>query len=241
MSDDAHVLDLLPALVAGSLDAEEASQVEEHLSSCLICREEAVALQDAAAQLAYAVPSIEPPSGLRDRLMDRVQSTRPQPRPVASVPSRSWLERLLPAWGIASLLLILALAAMNLFLWQRFARMDFITAPGGFRAIPLNPTGPTASATGFVLVSVDGEDGALIVDGLPPLGESQQYELWLMRDGKKISGAVFSTDENSYGGTRIRVPGSLLKYTAAEITIEPTGGSPQPTGEQVLGGSLHNP
>lgn len=241
MSDDAHMLDQLPALAFGSLDADEAARVEEHLSSCLVCRRELAALEAVTAQLAYAIPPVEPPPGLRDRLMDRVRATRSQPRLVQSQPSRSRLERLLPAWGLASLLLILALAVVNLLLWQRVNRMEFFTTPGGLRAVPLASTDAAPSATGFVLVSADGEDGALIVDGLPPLAETQEYQLWLMRDGEKISGAVFSTDEHSYGGTRIRAPHSVLEYSSAEITIEPAGGSPQPTGAQVLAGSLHNP
>ena len=241
MSDDAHVLDLLPALASGSLNSEEVARLEEHLSSCLICRQESDAFESVAAQLAYAAPPVEPSPDLRDRLMDRVQATRFQPQPVPPLPKRSWPERLLPAWGVASLLLILGLAATNLLLWQRFNKMDFFTTPGGLRAVPLSPTDAAANATGFVLISADGEDGALVVDGLPPLGENRQYQLWLMRDGEKISGAVFSTDEHNYGGTRIRAPRSLLEYSAAEITAEPEGGSPRPTGVQVLAGSLHNP
>ena len=241
MSDDAHVLDLLPALALGSLDPKDIARVEEHLSSCLICRRESAALKNVSAQLLYALPPVEPPPDLRGRLMERVHTLRPQPQPMQASPSRSRWGRLLPAWGLAGLFLILALAALNVLLWQRVNRMDYFTTAGGFRAVPLNPTDTTSAATGFVLVSVDGEDGALIVDGLPPLAESQEYQLWLVRNGEKISGAVFSTDEHSYGGTRIRAPRSLLEYSAAEITIEPQGGSSQPTGVQVLGGSLHNP
>ena len=240
MSDDAHVLDLLLALALGSLDPEDIARVEEHLSSCLICRRESVALKNVSAQLLYALPPVEPPPDLRDRLMDRVHTLRSQPQSMQALPSRPrW--RLLPAWGWAGLLLLLALAAFNLLLWQRVDQMDYFTTAGGFRAVPLNPSDTASSATGFVLVSIDGEDGALVVDELPPLAEGQQYQLWLVRDGEKISGAVFSTDEHSYGGTRIRAPRSLLDYSAAVITIEPEGGSPQPTGVQVLGGSLHNP
>jgi anti-sigma-K factor RskA len=109
------------------------------------------------------------------------------------------------------------------------------------RAVPLSAPVAGSTATGFVLISADGEDGALVVDGLPPLEEGKQYQLWLIRDGQRTSGAVFSTDENSYGGTRIRVPLSLLEYSAVGITIEPEGGSPQPTGTQVLGGPLFIP
>jgi anti-sigma-K factor RskA len=111
----------------------------------------------------------------------------------------------------------------------------------GMRAVPLSAPVEGSTATGFVLISADGEDGALIVDGLPPLEEGQQYQLWLIRDGQRTSGAVFSTDENSYGGTRIRAPLSLLEYSSVGITIEPEGGSAQPTGTKVLGGPLFNP
>jgi hypothetical protein len=108
------------------------------------------------------------------------------------------------------------------------------------RAVPLSPPDAASGATGFVLISAEGEDGALVVDGLPPLDESQQYQLWLIRNGQRTSGAVFSTDEKSYAGTRIRAPGSLLEYSAVGITIEPAGGSEYPTGTQVLGGPLFN-
>jgi anti-sigma-K factor RskA len=106
------------------------------------------------------------------------------------------------------------------------------------RAVPLSATTEGSTATGFVLISADGEDGALIVDGLPPLEEGKQYQLWLIRNGERTSGAVFSTDESNYGGTRIRAPLSLLEYSAVGVTIEPEGGSPQPTGTRVLGGPL---
>lgn len=240
MPDDEHVLDLLPALALGSLDTDETQRVEEHLSSCLICRRESAAYESLAAELACAIAPVAPPHDLRDRLMDRVHTLRSQPQPMLAPPARPrW--RLLPAWGWAGLVLILALAAFNLLLWQRVNNMDYFTTAGGFRAVPLSPADTASNATGYVLVSVDGEDGALVVDGLPPLAKGQQYQLWLVRDREKISGAVFSTDEHSYGGTRIRAPRSLLEYSAAVITIEPEGGSPQPTGMQVLSGSLHNP
>jgi anti-sigma-K factor RskA len=239
MSDGAHVLDLLPAYTIGGLDAEEARLVEEHLLSCWICRAESADLQDVLGQLSLAVPAAVPPPDLRDRLLERVQAARPQ-QPIQGS-KQSWLERLLPVWGLASFALIIILGVFNLSLWQRLNHLEFLTSPGGMRAVPLNSSDAASRATGFVLISADGDEGALVVDGLPPLGESQQYQLWLIRDEKRTSGAVFSTDEKSYGGTRVEVSGSLLEYSAVGITIEPFGGSPQPTGEKVLGGSLYNP
>lgn len=241
MFDDTHVLDLLPAYALGSLDADEADRVQEHLLSCWICRAESSTFQDVAEQLSFAAPAEAPSPGLKDRLLERVQAARPQRSVPAQASRRPWLERLLPVWGLVSLCLIIALAAFNLSLWQRLNQLEFFSAPGGMRAIPLSAADATSDATGFIIVSGDGGNGALVVDGLPPLDANRQYQLWLIRDGERTSGAVFSTDEENYGGTRIRVAGSLLEYSAVDITIEPTGGSPQPTGALVLGGPLFNP
>ena len=241
LRDQTHVLDLLPAYAIGSLEAEEAGRVEEHLLSCLICRNESESFRSVAGELSLAAPLAAPSPELKDRLMQRVQTTYPQIRVSTPVPRRSLWERLLPVWGMVSLFLIVALAGVNFFVWQRMDQLEFSTSPGGMRAVPLSPPDASSNATGFVLIDADGDNGALVVDGLPPLVEGQEYQLWLIRDGQRTSGAVFSTDEKSYGGTRIRAPGSLLEYSSVRITVEPAGGSPQPTGPQVLGGPLRSP
>lgn len=241
MSEEHHVLDLLPAYAIGSLEADEVNRVEQHLKSCLICRKEANAFEETAEQLSFAAPVASPSPDLKERLLQRARAARPGESTVSQQAARPFWERLLPAWGLASLVLIVGLAGLNFLLWQRLDRLEFSTAPGGMRAVPLTATDAAPAATGFVLISADGADGALVVDGLSPLGDDQQYQLWLIRDGTRTSGAVFSTDEKSYGGTRIRAPLSLLEYSSVGITIEPAGGSPQPTGTRVLAGPLPHP
>jgi len=247
MSDDTHVLDSLPAYAVGSLDADEAHRVEEHLLSCWVCRNESNAFQAASEQLSFATPVAVPSPDVKERLMQRVRSARPS-QDGFSAPRRPWLERLLPVWGLASFGLIVLLGVLNLSLWPRLNQLEFVhrtatlaTTARGMRAIPLAATDQAPGATGFVVVGADGRNGAIVVDGLPSLDESQEYQLWLIRDGQRTSGAIFSTDEESYGGARIRASRSLLEYSAVDITIEPAGGSPQPTGAQVLGGPLFNP
>jgi anti-sigma-K factor RskA len=241
MSHDAHVLDLLPAYVLGSLDAEEASRVEQHLLSCFLCRSESDSFEAVTGQLSLAAPVRVSPPDLKDRLMQRIQTIPARERIPVAAAKRPWLERFLPVWSLASLCLIVAFAGLNVFLWQRLARTGSPASRTGMHAVPLNSTDSTSKATGFVLISQDGDSGTLVVDGLPPLADSQQYQVWLTRDGQRISGALFSTDEKDYGTTRIRAPRSLLEYSAVDVTIEPAGGSPQPTGVKVLGGPLLNP
>jgi anti-sigma-K factor RskA len=237
-----HILDLLPAYATGSLDADELQHVEKHLLSCWICRNESGAFQTVADELSLAAPVAVPSGDLKDRLMQRVQSARSKgwERVSPPLPARPFWERLLPALGLASLFLIIALATSNFILWQRLSHQEFATALG-MRAVPLSATDTALRATGFVVISADGDHGVLVVEGLMPLGESEQYQLWLIRDGQRTSGAVFSTDEHSYAGTRIRAPRSLLDYSAVDITIEPAGGSSWPTGKPMLGGTLRTP
>lgn len=239
MPNESHVLELLPAYALGCLDANEALEVEAHLLSCWICRRESSQFQAIAEQLSLAVPPVAPSPAVKERLMQQIQAGEARER--VQEPRRTLLERLLPVWGLASLALIAILAFFSLALWQRVNRLEVATSPGGMRAVPLEETEEIPGATGFVLVSMDGRNGALVVDGLPPLDASQEYQLWLVRDKQRISGAIFSTDEQNYGGTRIRAPGSLLEYQGVVITIEPAGGSTQPTGEEVLQGLLFNP
>ena len=202
LSHETHVLDLLPAYAIGSLEADELKRVEEHLLSCWVCRNEASAFQTTADELSFAAPVAAPSPELRNRLMQRVHSLntvhpKEQERVSTQVPAPPFWERILPAWGLASLFLIVGLVASTLVLWQKVSQLEFATSPGGMRAVPLSATDSAPGATGFVLISVDGDDGALVVDGLPPLGERQEYQLWLIRDGQRTRGAVFSTDEKT--------------------------------------------
>ena len=241
MFDDTHVLELLPADALGSLDEDEARLVADHLIGCLVCRAELGAFQMVADQLALTAPDASPPLDLKRRLVDRIPAVYPRTLAQPQAAWRRLMSRLLPAWGPVSLLRILALAVVNLSLWQRVNRLEVTTGPGGIRAIPLSGTDAAPKASGFIIVSADGHNGALVVDELPPLDPERQYQLWLIRDGQRTSGAVFSTDPDGYGGTRVSAPASLFEYSAVGITIELAGGSLRPTGDKVLGGPLFNP
>jgi anti-sigma-K factor RskA len=70
------------------------------------------------------------------------------------------------------------------------------------------------------------------VDHLEPLGPDQQYQLWLIKDGR-ISGGVFDVGDDGYGSLTVRAPDPLDSYTFG-VTVEPAGGSPGPTGPRVL-------
>ena len=142
-----------------------------------------------------------------------------------------------PAWAVASLALIGFLVISNLFLWNQVrdlsARRDESMA-----VVALNGTEFAPQSSGKIVISRDGRYGTLVVDQLPELDKSQQYQLWLIQDGNRTSGGVFSVSDHGYGSLEIWSPQPLGSYGSFGITIEPSGGSPGPTGDKVLGGDL---
>lgn len=234
-----HILESLPAYVLGSLDEEEARSVREHLPGCYLCRQELDAFQKVADQLLVAMPEAQPSADLRLRLLERIEKLNAKP----AVQRRGWRlpGRLFPAGALAGLFLILLLAASNLLLWQRLNNLEVLTGPLGMRAIALQNTSAAPSASGFVIMGADGQNGVLVVDELPPLDDTHEYQVWLLRDSTYTGGPVFTVDESGYRGLRLTAPESLLSYSAVWITVEPVGGSIAPNGERVLNGSLFNP
>jgi hypothetical protein len=68
-----QVRERLTDLALGLLTGPDATEVERHLVWCTACRKEAAELLEGAAQMALAVPQVEPPRSLENRVVNRVQ------------------------------------------------------------------------------------------------------------------------------------------------------------------------
>ncbi len=84
LDDDARDQAALFAL--GSLPAADAARMEAHLAECPECRAEVDALAPVVGDLALATPGIEPPPGLRERVLARA---REESAPAAQ-PWKEW-------------------------------------------------------------------------------------------------------------------------------------------------------
>lgn len=80
--------ELLPAYVAGALDAEERGEIERVLEECAPCRAELFAWQETARALAESAPPVAPPPALREELLRRVEGAAPRafPAPGGAAP-----------------------------------------------------------------------------------------------------------------------------------------------------------
>lgn len=243
MSNEPHVKDLIPEYALDSLDEEQAITVSQHLTGCQECQAELRAYQAVADSLAFAAPQAAPPLDLKERLMAKVTTPNKTAQPQDS--GISWRHKLaayfqstMPAWGLLGLLLIVALGASNLLLVNRVTDLQEKAVSGPLQIVNLTASNAAPEATGLLVISKNGEYGTLVVDHLPLLDESKQYQLWLIRDGNRTDGGVFSVSSEGYGFLEIESAEPLNSYPAFGITIEPWGGSPGPTGERVLGGQL---
>jgi anti-sigma-K factor RskA len=233
-----NIIDLLPAYALGALEPVEALQLEEHLNQCAECREELRQYMRLVDKLPLAVSLRSPPVELKERILGQLEppvTAQPVQKSSAWRELSAWFNRWAPAWGAGSLILILILLVSNILLWQRQQRMD---AANQFFVIALAGTDLTPDASAVLIISSEGDDGTLVVKKLPTLTDDRQYQLWLIRDGVRTSGGVFSVYSNGYGHLSVRSDDPLISYESFGVTIEPAGGSAGPTGEQVLGGDL---
>jgi len=75
---------------------------------------------------------------------------------------------------------------------------------------------------------------ALLVDGLPALSGDQDYQLWYIGPGGAVSAGLLDTNAAASGGTSTGtawrvLDGSLTAGDTIGMTVEPKGGSQQPT------------
>ena len=176
MTSNEHVLDLLPGYVLDCLDEDDLILVSEHLAGCPSCQAELPALQATVDQLAFAVPLVEPSDSLRSRLMDKFQSPQPV-QPSWWQQFKNVMQQTSPVWGLAGIILILLLGVTTLLLWQRVNRLEAADEIKTLRTVALIGTETVPGAIGLIVLSVDGDHGTLVVDGLPELDFGQQYQL----------------------------------------------------------------
>ncbi|MBN2548902.1 MAG: anti-sigma factor [Anaerolineales bacterium] len=233
-----QVFEMIPAFALGSLGAEDRQQVQAHVDHCAECQAELRAYQSVVAMLPLAVSQREPPAVLKQRIMKSTASPF-KSRAVSAHSTRRMflasLNHLAPAWGMVSLVLIVLLVVSNIWLWQRLDRLE---SRGKFHVVALAGSESNPNAAGVLVISSDGMEGTLVVEHLAGLEPAFQYQLWLIEDGARTSGGVFSVDADGYAHLQVDSQVPLLSFDAFGVTVEPYGGSPGPTGDKVLGGEL---
>lgn len=231
-----HPTDLLPALALGCLQGSERQAVRRHVGHCEDCRRQLADFQEVTRQLAFGAPFQSPPDRLQSRLMARI-GRREGIAGWINKMAVAW-PRLIPASILAGLILVVSLGAGNILLWQRMGRDDMRTLQHT-RMVWLMAGGQASGAVGNLIVTSDEPRAMLVVNAMAPLAPGYQYQLWLIKDGRRTSGGVFSVSEQGRATLMVVADRPVEDFDAFGITVEPFGGSPGPTGKKVLGGKLN--
>jgi anti-sigma-K factor RskA len=225
VTEHREIADLLPGFALGSLDIEDERGVREHLAGCTLCRRELASLRRIVGELAAALPPSPPPPELEARIMSALHRARPRSRP-----------RRLPILASAALAMIAALGAGNIVQWQR---SRVAVSPRGAQALvtlTMEGRGSSEAAFGTVVLDPEDNEGVVAVRGLPALGPSRAYQLWLIKSSRRASGGLFSVDAHGYGSLILDVPPGLKDFDSFLVTTEPMGGSAAPTTGAVMEG-----
>lgn len=251
-----HVADEIDAYALGILEDDEVARVEAHLAGCQECQSLLRQARAVVGFLALAPRQVAPPARLKQRILARIAQEERGGGGQASAPAID-----LP--GAASSEITPERQGLLDALRQFLPGRKPIQTPGAIRPgagtadeqhqlqdimrllrssrpsvweLPGTPAAPQARAR--LLGSPDEHMAVLIVSGLEALPPERDYQLWFLREGKPVGGAVFDVQRNGEGQILVHAPRQLGYYDLAAITPEPAGGSPGPTGPIIIAGEI---
>jgi anti-sigma-K factor RskA len=224
--------DLLALEAVGALEPSDRAEMERHLASCAACHQLAAQYADVASLLPAALEQVPPPARLRRNLMAQVYAE------ATSESTQPWWQRLIAAIpanrAITAVGAVAVVAALVFGIWGMPGRRSASTQ------LSYAVSGGTSqeSVSGTLDVDTTGNQSVLTVHGLALLPSTEVYEVWLIPAHGAPKGVAFLSPSPSGGGWTAVVNGSLDGYDSVAATNEPAGGSPAPTGSQVLIGQL---
>ena len=251
-----EIHDALGAYVVGALDAGDSAAFEQHLAGCATCRDEVVALGEAAAQLSTLAAAPPPPRELRAAVLDAIPDVRQLAARRTSAPvtdehdHREVREderfarrradrrvRVLTLLVAAVSVLALALGGVVASLSHQQAPVAGAPADASLLSAPdariLPATLPDGTHVSFV-VSRTQNRALFVARDLPSPGPGRVYELWTMRGGVPVP------DNTMDGGADVSqwFHGSVSEAGGLAVTVEPVGGSRAPTTPVLASGIL---
>lgn len=219
--------DLVGAYAMDALDEDERAAFEVYLADHLDVQAEVEALRAAAAGMARMAERPPPPT-LRRSVLDAIRDVE-QERPDADIVP---LDRRRRWWTVAAAAVIVAVVAIAgaLSLLRGPSVADVLAADDA-RSLSLRAESLAATFTFSREL-----DAGVLTGTLPPVAADETYALWLIADDLPEPAGLFRPTLGR--SVEVLVEGELAPGTVLGLTIEPAGGSPQPTGAILLAEAL---
>lgn len=240
MSDDIHAL--IGAYALDAVSPEERAEFEQHLEACADCRDELLGLRHTLAELGGSVPA-SPPPALRGEVLSAVSRTRQLP-PIVPTTEREPATKRAPIsrrwqWNRRWLLAVAAAAALVIggLAWHPWTG----STPGPVSAVQQVQQAPDAhryvtqlqGAKATVTFSPQLGKSVLETHGLPPAPAGHTYQLWYMTAAGKATPAGF-VSPSAKGSSTVLLRGDARNAALIGVTVEPAGGSAQPTTKPIM-------
>lgn len=231
MTSDLHLL--TGAYAVDALDADERAAFEAHFAGCEACAEEVAGLRATGAVLGLGA-AVTPDEEFGRTLMAQVRATRQQP-PLASpdggrvVPLRRRDRTASRALLAVAAALVVVSGGLGAVAVQQQHRAEVATsAAAEIASVLAAPDARTVTGQGQqgtsarAVVSASRGSAVVVGQSLPDVGADHALQLWVLGDGKPRS--VGLIDPGAPIVAHGVKPGMRLG-----VTVEPAGGSPQPT------------
>ncbi len=216
--------DLLGPFALDALEEGEMAEVRDHLESC-DQHAEAAGLIAAARSLAFAPAEREPPLALKSRIMQEVRAGESTVRE----PDRGGSFGRLFRWRVLQPALTGAMAAaiVGLVIWVA-------TLQGSGDNTVVLSIGDDVLG-GRVVLLQDEDQAIMELHGLADLTDDLTYQVWAIGEGGAASSGLLEPEN---GAVLAVLPFDSEGVDAIAVTIEPAGGSEQPTTEPILSTDL---
>jgi hypothetical protein len=111
---------------------------------------------------------------------------------------------------------------------KELAAINEVLSTPGSRTIALAGQQPAPTASGKIYWDVN-SNRWVVSATLPPAPPGKVYQLWFVTAEAKISAGLIKPNAEGHGFLVVPFPSNITKLSAAAITLEPEGGSTQPT------------
>jgi anti-sigma-K factor RskA len=224
--------ELSGAYAIGAVSPKEKADADTHLGGCDRHPEVAEYI-GVAASLAVASPEKEPPATLKARLMEAVRADVPPARarePASGLLNkiRLWFSGARAGYALSGAMAVLVAA---LLVWNITLQSSDSSGDG---PVVVQLTGV---AQGRVMYLPDERLAVMDVSDLAPLPSDQTYQVWVIRGGQPLSLGLMSADPSGHT-TAAMTDVDLAGADQLAVTVEPAGGSEQPTSQPIITGDL---
>jgi len=212
MSDHTRYQDDIGAYLLGALDDGERREFERHLAGCPECQEEVERLRTAADALPGSVEQLEPPPGLKARLMAEVH----RDSNVVALPARRRPTRLVAVAAVLLLGLVIGFGVAQL---------------GGDETRTVTATVAKAMPRAGGTLEIAGDSATLELHGMPDLGAARVYQVWLQHGDRLVPARTFEVGRDGRGEAELRDVGGAK---GVFVTREARGGAQVPSEDPIV-------